>query len=76
MDSVEHPLDWWTYGGYEAVTRELNRTKAHARHRVHHKIKDYFRRTGDPRWRPIGNRGYAELRRATMAGNVLDNGLR
>lgn len=76
MDAVEHPLDWWAYGGYPAVMRELGCTKVQARHAVHHKIAEYYRRTGDLHWRPIGNRGYAELRRAIMAGQLLDNDLR
>ena len=25
MDAVDHPLDWWAYGGYPAVMRELTR---------------------------------------------------
>ncbi len=76
MDSVEHPLDWWAVGGYEAVIRELRCTKTVARHKVHHKIDDYYQRTADPIWRPIGNRGYAHLRRAILDGRVLDNELR
>ncbi len=75
MDSVEHPLDWWAYGGYPAVMRELQCTKAVARHKVHQKILEYFKRTGDPRWRPVGNQGYARLRQAIMDGQVLDNDL-
>ena len=75
MDSVEHPLDWWAYGGYPAVMRELSCDKTTARHKVHQKIHEYYRRTGDPLWRPIGNRGYQELRRRIMDGEVLDNEL-
>ena len=75
MDAVDHPLDWWAYGGYDAVMRELGCTKAQARHKVHAKIDAYFTRTGNPIWRPMGNRGYAQLRRAIMAGQVLDNDL-
>lgn len=76
MDSVDHPLDYWAYGGYPAVMRELHCTKAQARHLVHQKIREYFLRTGDPIWKPIGNRGYAQLRRAIMENRVLDNELR
>lgn len=76
MDSVEHPLDWWAYGGYLGVMRELHCTKTVARHKVHQKIEEYYKRTGDPLWRPIGNRGYATLKREIMAGRVLDNDLR
>ncbi len=75
MDSVEHPLDWWAYGGYPAVMRELGCTKTAARHKVHAKIAEYFQRTGDPIWRPIGHRGYAQLRQAILDGRVLNNDL-
>jgi len=76
MDAVDHPLDWWAYGGYEMVMRELGCTKATARHKVHQKFDDYYRRTGHPIYRPIGNSSYAQLRRAILAGQVLDNELR
>ncbi len=75
MDSVDHPLDWWAYGGYPAVMRELQCTKTVARHKVHQKIDEYYHRTGDPLWRPVGNRGYAQLRRAIRDGRVLNNEL-
>ncbi len=75
MDSVEHPLDYWAYGGYPAVMRELGCTKTVARHKVHAKIEEYFKRTGDPIWKPVGHRGYAQLRRAIMDGRVLNNDL-
>ena len=75
MDSVDHPLDWWASGGYSAVMRELKCTKTVARHKVHSKMIDYFKRTGDPIWKPVGNRGYAMLRRAIMQGRVLNNDL-
>lgn len=76
MDPVQHPLDWWAYGGYPAVMRELRCTKTVARHKVHQKIDEYYQRTGGPRWRPIGNHGYALLHQAIMTGEVLDNDLR
>ncbi len=75
MDSVDHPLDWWAYGGYTAVMRELKCTKTTARHKVYAKIAEYFRRTGDPIWKPVDHRGYAQLRRAILAGRVLTNDL-
>jgi hypothetical protein len=75
MDAVEHPLDWWAAGGYPAVMRELHCSKITARHKVHAKIADYFRRTGDPRWRPVGHRGYTRLRQAIMEDRALDNEL-
>jgi hypothetical protein len=75
MDLVEHPLDWWAYGGYPVVMRRLGCTKAVARHKVHRKIAECFKRTGNPIWRPVGHSGYAELRRAIMARRVLDDDL-
>ncbi len=75
MDAIDHPLDWWASGGYPMVMRELHCTKTIARHKVHHKIDEYYRRTGDPIWKPVGNHGYAQLRRAIMAGQVLNNEL-
>ena len=75
MDAVDHPLDWWAVGGYRLVMHELKCSKTIARHKVHAKIDDYFRRTGDPIWKPVGNRGFIRLRRAIMAGQALDNDL-
>ena len=75
MDSVEHPLDWWALDGYDGVMRELRCTKTVARHKVHAKINEYFQRTGDPRWTPVGNHGYAQLRHAITQGRVLNNDL-
>jgi hypothetical protein len=76
MDAIEHPLDWWAYGGYQEVMRQLKCSRATARHRVHRRITSYYRQTLNPIWRPIGNSGYATLRRAIMSGKVLDNELR
>lgn len=73
MDSVDHPLDWWAYGGYPAVMRELGCTKTVARHKVRDRIAEYYRRTRDPIWKPFGNRGYAALRRRIMEGSALAN---
>jgi hypothetical protein len=75
MDQVEHPLDWWAYGGYPAVMREMRCSEAHARHQVHQKIRECYRRTGDPVWRLIGNRGFSRLGRAILQGRVLNNDL-
>jgi hypothetical protein len=75
MDKVDHPLDWWAYGGYPAVMRELNCDEREARRRVRLKIRDYYQRTGDPMWKPIGSAGYAALRNAIMDGRVLFNDL-
>jgi hypothetical protein len=75
MDSVDHPLDWWAYGGYPAVMRELKCSKTTALHNVRQKLDEMYRRTKDPVWRPFGNRGHARLRRATMAGQMVNNDL-
>ena len=75
MDRVEHPLDWWAYGGYPMMMRELRCTKVVARHNVHAKISEYHRRTNHPLWRPIGHRGYAALRRAINENRPLNNEL-
>jgi hypothetical protein len=75
MDSVDHPLDWWAYGGYKAVMRELDCSEAEARRRVRLKLRDYFERTGDPIWKPVGHTGYTRLRQGIMNGDVLDNDL-
>jgi hypothetical protein len=75
MDAVDHPLDWWAYGGYPAVMRELQCSQSEARRKVRLKIRDYYRRTGDPIWKPVGSAGYAALRRAIMGDRVLFNDL-
>lgn len=76
MDAVGHPLDWWAYGGYQMVMRELRCTKAIARHKVRAKLDEYYNRTGDSMWKPVGNRGFALLRKAILDGRILDNELR
>ncbi len=75
MDSVEHPLDWWAYGGYLEVMRQLGCSHEQARRTVKQQIRSYFQRTGDQIWRPVGHRGYAQLRRAIMAGDLTDHDL-
>ncbi len=75
MDAVKHPLDWWAYGGYPMVMRELGCIKTVARHKVRDQIDENFRRTGDAIWKPVGNRGFARLLRAILDGRVLDNEL-
>ncbi|MGI8476697.1 MAG: hypothetical protein ACR2OO_10040 [Thermomicrobiales bacterium] len=75
MDAVRHPLGWWAYGGYPMVMREFDCTKTGARHKVREQIDEYYRRTGDPIWKPIGNRGFAALRRQIREGLMLDNEL-
>lgn len=68
MDQVKHPLDWWAYGGYPKVMRETGWTLPKARREVRKTIKAYG-------FRPIGHRGYKELRRLIMDELVLDKEL-
>jgi hypothetical protein len=75
MAPLEHPLDWWAYGGYQAVMRELGCSEAAARRSVRLKLRDYYTRTGDPIWKPQGSAGYAALRRRILEGRVLSNDL-
>jgi hypothetical protein len=72
MVQVDHPLDWWATGGYPLVMRELRCSKAMARRRVHAALARGFRQTGDPRWKPYGHRGYAQLRRWIREGTETD----
>jgi hypothetical protein len=75
MDCVDHPLDWWAVGGYRLVTRELGCSEAEACGSVRLKIRDYYKETGDPIWKPAGSSGYAALRKAILDGRVLENDL-
>ena len=75
IDSIEHPLDWWAYGGYAEVMRQLGCTHAQARRTVKQHLKQHWRRTGDPIWRPVGHGGHARLRRAIMTGELIDHDL-
>jgi hypothetical protein len=68
MDQVDHPLDWWAFGGYAEVVRNTGWSAPRARREV----KQSLKRLG---LRPIGHRGYAELRRRIMAGGLLSNDL-
>lgn len=68
MDPVDHPLDWWAYGGYAFVMRETGWSLPHARREVRKAIKRFG-------WHPIGHRGYEQLRQQILAGQVLDNDL-
>ncbi len=51
------------------------RSETIARHKVHAKIAEYFKHTSDPTWKPVGHRGYAQLRRTIMAGREMNNDL-
>ena len=64
MDPVKHPLDWWAYGGYAEVVRQTGWSLPKARREVRKVIKHYG-------FKPIGHRGYTELRRRIMDGEVL-----
>jgi hypothetical protein len=68
MDQVAHPLDWWAYGGYAEVMRRTGWPLAKARREVRKAIRGYG-------LKPIGHRGYRDLRRRIMAGTLLDNDL-
>lgn len=68
MDPLRHPLDWWAYGGYAEVVRQTGWTLPRARREVRKAIRSYG-------WNPIGHRGYAELRRRIMDGEMLDHDL-
>jgi hypothetical protein len=68
MDPVRHPLDWWAYGGYVEVVHQTGWSLPKARREVRKAIRAYG-------WTPIGHRGYAQLRRAIMDRQVLDNEL-
>lgn len=76
MDSIDHPLDWWAFGGYAEVMRQTGCTQPQARRRVRRSLAAAWRRTGDPIWRPIGHGGYTRLRRLIMTGQTLDHDLR
>ncbi len=65
MDPVRHPLDWRADGGDEEVVRNTGWNLPMARRGVRKAISAHG-------WRPIGHARYAELRRAIMAGRVLD----
>lgn len=68
MDQVQHPIDWWAYGGYAEVVRRTRWALPRARREVRKAIK----RQG---WNPIGNAGYEELRRRIMDGLMTDRDL-
>lgn len=68
MYYVEHPLDWWASGGYTEVVRQTGWTLPRARREVRKAIK----RRG---WNPIGHTGYAELKKAILAGHHFDHEL-
>jgi len=68
MDQVQHPLDWWAFGGYEEVMRNTGWNIAKARRAVRKAIRAYG-------WNPIGQSGYEELRQQIMDGKLLDNDL-
>jgi hypothetical protein len=69
MDQVNHPLDWWAYGGDDEVIRQAGWNRAKARREVKKTIKLYG-------WNPIGHAGYEALRQAIMDGRLIDKDLR
>jgi len=68
MDQVQHPLDWWAYGGYAEVVRQTGWNLPKARREVRKAIRAYG-------WNPIGRRGYEKLRQRIMNGQTLDHDL-
>ncbi|MGI8486684.1 MAG: hypothetical protein ACR2OU_20800 [Thermomicrobiales bacterium] len=68
MDPVQHPLDWWAYGGYLEVIRQTGWNLPKARREVRKAMRFYG-------LHPIGHRGYNDVRRRIMNGEVLDNEL-
>lgn len=69
MDPVQHPIDWWAYGGYAEVMRQTGWNLPKARREVRKVIRAYG-------WNPIGHRGYEELRQRIMSGLTMDHDLR
>jgi hypothetical protein len=65
MDPVKHPLDWWAFGGYAEVMRQTGWSLPKARREVRKVIKAYG-------FKPIGPKGYAELRRHIMEDEILN----
>lgn len=68
MYLVQHPLDWWAYGGYTEVVRQTGWSLPKARREVRKVINHYG-------LRPIGHAGYTELRQAIMDGEMTDRDL-
>lgn len=68
MDSVQHPLDWWAYGGHAEVMRNTGWSLPKARREVRKVIRAYG-------WNPIGRQGFDASRRRVMADNVFDHNL-
>jgi hypothetical protein len=68
MDPVRHPLDWWAYGGYAEVVRHTGWSIPKARREVRKAMRSYGQN-------PIGRKGYEELRRQIMDGQLLDHDL-
>ncbi len=84
MDPVSEPLQWWAYGHYPEVMRQLARrrrpgdkpvTLLFCRRLVKSQIRARFKATGDPIWDPRGHAGYERLRRAIMENRTLDHDL-
>jgi hypothetical protein len=68
MNQVNHPLDWWAYGGDKEVVRQTGWNIAQARREVRKAIKAYG-------WNPISHAGYQEMRQRIMDGDVLNKDL-
>ena len=59
---------WWAYGGYDKVTRQTSWSLPRFRREVCKAMCALG-------LRPVGHRGYAQLRQRIMASQFLDNDL-
>jgi len=84
MDPLTEPLQWWAYGHYAEVLRQLARrrqpndkpvTPLFCRRLIKAHIRARFRATGDPVWDPRGHDGYERLRQAIMDNRTTDHEL-
>ncbi|HET8630745.1 MAG TPA: hypothetical protein VFL91_25285 [Thermomicrobiales bacterium] len=84
MDPVPEPLQWWAYGHYAEVRRQLDRrrrpddrpvTLPYCRRLIKSHIRAQFKATGDSIWDPRGHAGYERLRRAIMENRTADHDL-
>jgi hypothetical protein len=84
MDPVTAPLQWWAYGHYPEVLRQLTRqrrpgdkpvTLRFCRRLVKSHIRAQFKATGDPLWNPRGHAGYERLRQAILNNQTADHDL-
>ena len=83
---VDHPLDWWARGGLEAVCRgyaklepEKDWSYPHAKRRaykrVHGMLNRYYKRTGDPIWKPVGHKQHEQLKEKILRFKTTNHDL-